>query len=369
MNNALAGLPAQIIGAFDAGQEQRDRRERRNALNAFAGATTPEAQANALTPLIAMGDFETVGAARTYREQQGFDDTRRRIAPAVRAGRFGEAARDAAGSGQVDLAAQMMDLDRSALAAAQARGERASATIFAALQLPADQRQAYFAQHTDLASELGIPPEALANADYSDDTHMRALASRFLDVSKLAGDVSLQKFGDRVETVRTGPTGSEVLDSREIPVTRAEQFERQQFGYRQQQDATDNQYRQGRAEAEDAYRRWQMENSYSRSDIEGQVLRKAIEGGAESLTPEERAVYDRAVSTSQGGLLGGYNAAPPPGGQPAPAPAPARAPAARPSAPAQGAPARPQTDEEFNALPPGALYIDPDDGQTYRKGR
>ncbi|KQS79029.1 hypothetical protein ASG25_10610 [Rhizobium sp. Leaf384] len=29
--------------------------------------------------------------------------------------------------------------------------------------------------------------------------------------------------------------------------------------------------------------------------------------------------------------------------------------------------ARPTTDEEFNALPPGSLYIDPDDGKQYRK--
>lgn len=39
------------------------------------------------------------------------------------------------------------------------------------------------------------------------------------------------------------------------------------------------------------------------------------------------------------------------------------------NAPAQpsGGPARPSSDAEFNALPVGALYIDPDDGVTYRK--
>ncbi len=36
--------------------------------------------------------------------------------------------------------------------------------------------------------------------------------------------------------------------------------------------------------------------------------------------------------------------------------------------PAQsGAPASPQTEEEYNALPSGSLFVDPDDGQTYRK--
>lgn len=34
---------------------------------------------------------------------------------------------------------------------------------------------------------------------------------------------------------------------------------------------------------------------------------------------------------------------------------------------ADGEPARPTTDEEYNALPSGSLFIDPDDGKTYRK--
>lgn len=36
------------------------------------------------------------------------------------------------------------------------------------------------------------------------------------------------------------------------------------------------------------------------------------------------------------------------------------------AAPASGA-ARPQTEQDFNVLPSGTLYIDPDDGRTYRK--
>jgi hypothetical protein len=35
--------------------------------------------------------------------------------------------------------------------------------------------------------------------------------------------------------------------------------------------------------------------------------------------------------------------------------------------PSQAGPARPTTDAEYNALPSGAEFIDPDDGQTYRK--
>ena len=43
-----------------------------------------------------------------------------------------------------------------------------------------------------------------------------------------------------------------------------------------------------------------------------------------------------------------------------------QAPAVAPS-PAASEPARPMTDADYNALPSGALFIDPDDGQTYRK--
>jgi hypothetical protein len=54
------------------------------------------------------------------------------------------------------------------------------------------------------------------------------------------------------------------------------------------------------------------------------------------------------------------------GSRPVAAPA---APAAQqlPRAQVEGGPARPKTQEEYNALPKGATFIDPDDGKTYRK--
>lgn len=48
-------------------------------------------------------------------------------------------------------------------------------------------------------------------------------------------------------------------------------------------------------------------------------------------------------------------------------PTPGAAAPALPRAQAEGAPARPTTIEQYNALPKGALFIDPDDGKTYRK--
>jgi hypothetical protein len=37
------------------------------------------------------------------------------------------------------------------------------------------------------------------------------------------------------------------------------------------------------------------------------------------------------------------------------------------ASPADEAPAQPQTEADYNALPSGSLFIDPDDGKTYRK--
>lgn len=43
------------------------------------------------------------------------------------------------------------------------------------------------------------------------------------------------------------------------------------------------------------------------------------------------------------------------------------APAQLPRAQTEGAPAQPKTLEEYNALPKGAIFVDPEDGKTYRK--
>ncbi|WP_152044493.1 glycoside hydrolase family 24 protein [Aureimonas psammosilenae] len=57
---------------------------------------------------------------------------------------------------------------------------------------------------------------------------------------------------------------------------------------------------------------------------------------------------------------------PPPTGSPPPAPA-TSAPNMGANWPQGGQVSRPRTDAEFNAIPKGGLYVDPDDGKTYRK--
>lgn len=157
-------------------------------------------------------------------------------------------------------------------------------------------------------------------------------------------------------------------------------FQRDESGQRLSLDRerfkADDAFRREQAATENALRRWELENVASRSDIEGQVLRKAIASGAASLTPEERAVYDRAVSVSQGGF--GFGAPSVPGGpvgsaapnatpqNPAPAPAQNRpAPAGDGRSPQS--PARPQTQQDLDRLPNGAYFVDPGDGQLYQK--
>lgn len=429
------GLIGNVIGAYQAGQGQYDQRRRRNALAQYAEsqvplpqttalsvnalypngpsapataitsgplppaapAGTPAGPANtqnaflptalqpngarqndgrrsALAELARLGDFETANSLAQFDDRSRADTTREAIAPMIREGQYGGAAREAAASGQTDVAQQLFQLDASQLQMTQRRGQQGAAAIYAALGLPAAQRASYMQQHRQVAMDAGVPEEAFDAADWNDEATLRALADSWLETSKLAGDVSLQKFGDNVQTVRTGRTGSEVLDSRAIPETRAESFDRQKFGYQQQQDSIDNEYRQSRAEAEDTYRRWQMDNSVGRSDIEGQVLQKAIRGGYSALSPEERQVYDRAVATNQGGgfgsILGGAPAGQGGGGpastyaapmQPSPsAPPPQQTQQQGPSGGGtQQNPARPRTIAEAQALPPGTFFYDP----------
>lgn len=380
MSNALSNIPGQVLGMYEAGQGQRDRTTRRNALAAFSTAPTPEAQANALNPLVGMGDFETVDAARTYGERQRFDRTRRSVAPAIGRGQYGEAAQQAAGEGQVDLAAQLMELDRGALTAAKGHGEMAGAAILAGVRLPdPEQRRAYFTSPRMLAmaAQAGITPETLATADYSNTDHLRALASSYLDLSRMAGDVSLQKFGDAVQTVRTDPMGAEVLGSREIPVTRAETLDREQVQYRQQADQRDFGYRQERDQADDQYREKALDVRgavNSTGDVVGPLLAKVAQFGEDSLTDGERLIFDRYQQSGQ--QAGGFGLTPPPpaGAAPAPAPraaaAPARAPAARQGSGSSAAsPVAVQSEQDFERLPVGAWFVNPADGQVMQKAR
>ncbi|HZV84234.1 MAG TPA: hypothetical protein VFF48_04525, partial [Brevundimonas sp.] len=255
-----------------------------------------------------------------------------------------------------ELAQHLLTLDRGALDAAKTRGERAAAVAYAILQLPADQRATYAAQHQDLAADIGVP---LDQVDWTNDAQIRATADGWLDASKMAGDVTLQRFGDNVQTVRTDRRGTEVLDNREIPVTRAEQLDRQQVEYRQQTDQRDFGYRQQRDQADDQYREKALEvrgTINSAGDVLGPILATVAQSGPETLSPGQREIYDRYIEGGQTGAGFGFGAPTPPPAGAAPAAAPARTPASRQS---------PQGADPFPGIAEGQIVVQ--DGVRYQR--
>lgn len=184
------------------------------------------------------------------------------------------------------------------------------------------------------------------------------------------------------ESIRSAQAGERYRDQEQ---DWRQSIDSRDFDYQKTRDQADDSYRNSRAQAEDAYRRWQMENDLTRSDIEGRVLRKAIEQGVTALTPEEKAVYDRAVALPTASApWGAPPVGPPtPAGNPAPQPVQPQSIAASPllrppgydifsnvqSGQSQDNPARPQSEQEFEALPVGAWFVNPADGRTMQKAR
>lgn len=359
-----------VVGAYQAGAQQRTDRTRRNALARYDG--TPNALSAASVDLIRAGDFEGANNALTTGGQVNALRGEIAAAPLASRGDFKGAARAAAGEGQVDLAQQFAGLDQNSLDVAKERGRIASSALFAALNLPPDQRPGYMTQFAPVARELGIDPDQFASIDWTNDALLRSQAETFLEASQLAGEISLQRFGDNAQGVRLNTRGATpVGEPIAIPESRQERLSRESFEYGKQQDAAELDYRYSRAEAEDAWRRWQSENDVTRSDVEGRVLQKAVTQGAAALTPEERQVYDRAVAMPQasGGAWGATVPGVPGQQQPqSPRTSPGQAQGAGDGRTPQSA-ARPMSQADLNRLPAGAYYIDPGDGELYQKER
>lgn len=340
--NALAGL--------EAGQAQRDRRDRRNAL-----AQWREAPEEAMFGLVQSGALEEAGALGELTREREARDARAQIAPLVVGGDYQGAARGAAGAGQLDLAAQLMNLSASELAQARERGERGASILFAASSLRPEQRPAFMAQYRDEAVAAGIPDAAFDQFDWTNDGHIRAAAAGWLEASQVAGSIEAQRVGDNLEVVRTDPVGGQrPLSSREIPMSRDERFERQRY-------EEDRDYRRERDAADDAYRDRALDATNSTGDVLGPLLRAYANG--ETLTEPQQAIVDRYLQGGQedalaallygsGGVGGG-------GGQQRPAS----------GGGSRDNPARPMSEADFNALPPGAWFINPADGALLQKDR
>lgn len=321
---------------------------------------SPDPRRAAMADLVREGDFASYSQLRGIEDQNRADALREEIAPMVREGRYGDAARTAASGGEAAMANQLLQLNANELSLVKARGERGAATIYAALDLPPAQRAAFMQQNRDLAMEAGVPAEVFDRADWSDTASLRAIANQWQGVATLAGDISLQKFGDSVQTVRTGPSGSTVLDSREIPMTRAEVADQQRLRSAEARDERDYRYRRERDAADDDYRREALKvrsSDVSPNDVIGPVLAKVQAGGVAALSEGERVIFQRWQDG--GSSSAGWGAAPA-----------SPAPAARPqpgTGTSQGAPARPMNEADFNALPSGAWFVNPADGRTMQK--
>jgi hypothetical protein len=94
-------------------------------------------------------------------------------------------------------------------------------------------------------------------------------------------------------------------------------------------------------------------------------------------TSAQRDAYQRSLQARAQEIVQGWRQQQPGGQAPQPgvrppqaAPQPGAPPMAAPAMPAMGtreSPAMPQTEDEFNALPSGSVYVDPDDGILYVK--
>lgn len=299
---------------------------------------------------------------RQREQQQAFDAAHRDafayatrggsgLDPALYASRLAELGQAPDMSGMVGLEGMTDSRD---IRGARGREERreVQAGAFAPVTVaPEDQRDGVLSGALDYLNQQGFGYEGATEPGALNAVVGGGMgANAYLDNRR--GDLSLE------EQRRSNMAGEQY---REQDFGFRQNVDTRNFGYQRERDAADDQYRNSRAEAEDAYRAWQQQNDFSRSDIEGQVLRKAIQGGAASLTPEEKQVYDRAVTASTGFGWPGM----PGGGVPGVPSQPA--PQAQPQPQAPGNAARPQSQADFDALPAGALYIDPDDGNLYRK--
>lgn len=153
----------------------------------------------------------------------------------------------------------------------------------------------------------------------------------------------------------------------------AEDFRTQDLQARQEAAAYERQYQQGRDETDDQFRARQLDIqergltvANSTGEIAAAIQTKAITMGVESLTPEERAIYDRALAAPGAGgifgLLGGTAPA-----APAATPTPTPRPAARGASRDQAVTVSSQA--EFDALPPGAWFINPADDRVMQKAQ
>lgn len=328
-----------------------ERANRRGDARRAAGAgwmTNPRAAAEAM---LSAGELED------GRQLYG-DALRREAGSALAEDDPRRAAAVAAVGGDVDMATQLIDW--SDRADARERDEamgraRVMAPILASLgSVPYEQRRAAIQAQSSALGGAGFTPDQIASFDPTDQ-NIRALTDSVLGIEKVLGAYSMREVGDEVRTYRSTPYGVEQVGAEAVPYTRADA--RADRGLEMEGERL-------------AIARESAARANSAGDVLGPLLQRYSAG--EPLNAQETEIVRSYLDGRQGSAWGMPQV---PSAPPAPTPTQPRMPPAGGAQPpynqggggSQQSPARPQTDEDYARLPAGAYFIDPGDGQLYRK--
>jgi hypothetical protein len=370
-------LLASVVQAYHAGRQTQDDNTRRAARQQYQ--SDPAGGINAMAGV----DPTEAASMVTLRGAQRQDAAVTAAEPQVQQGDYMGAARTIAAANP-EHAHALMQLDADGRQRVQQLGVRGGQVMLSAANMSPEQRGPFMAQHRDEVLAAGLmTPEQFDAFPWSDPspertTWYRNEGAQFMGLGELAGSISMMRFGDNEAAVRTTPAGAQIESSTPIPATREET-----------RAAGNDAWTRNHTETEDAFHhRTDMmrlglqaqelqQQSQTPDRVIGGILTTLAGGG--TLTPGQESALSRYVQIGQArtpmGIVlgqngpggtgsmdvggGGSQGGAPSGGAP---PAAATTPA-----PTGGNIARPQSQAEYDALPPGALYIDPGDGRQRRK--
>lgn len=398
----MAQVFRNFMTGVQAGHDSADRQRARQAQEAASRLMTSGDRAGAARALMSGGLF---GEAATLTNVIDANDTlnaRRRAGSAMASGRYDEGARELFTTGDLaggreaegvarnrEAGALLMDDPRRA-AAVQALGgdldqatalvdwadraderERQEAISRASVMapvlanvaaLPYEQRRAAIQGQAQALGAAGFTPEQIQSFDPTDQ-NIRALTDSVLGLEKVLGSYSMREVGDEVRTYRANPYGVQQVGAEPVPYTRAEA--RQDRGLELEEERLE-------------IARRAAEQANSTGDVLAPLLQRYAKG--EQLTAQESEIVRSYLDGRQSNAWGmpvqtipGVAPAPIPNGNRTGVQSDAARAADPPGARQPGGPgspqnpARPQTDEDYARLPAGSYFIDPGDGQVYRK--
>lgn len=355
INWGLARTPdfvGNALTAYAAGDQARTKRKAQNALAMYA--SDPEGAVNALT----MVDPAKAASLQELSDSRRKARARDTAAPLVSQGNYTGAAKAVAASDPT-FAKSLLDLDKSALEHTQRVGEVGASVLMSTLSLPSDQRKAFALSHADEIKATGIPANLIEGFDWGNDQLIKATATKFIGINKLAGEVSAQRFGDDVYSVETGPGGARVGPKPllKVPASRAERL----ATTRADQDRSDSDRRYALdRERLDVTR--ESANELSFGNVVGKIAQKLADGA--ELTPGEGEVWKTYQTQKQDPFMASLSEGQP--SAPAAQPSTPRPPGPRQQPPMKSGdagtranPHRPRSPADAANLPKGSFFVDP----------